>query len=60
MGKSGMPVDQEAWEARKVRAIRLLALGYPYSTVAKSVGASKAWVQRVAAEQKQAPEPKAS
>jgi uncharacterized protein YerC len=60
MGKSGMPVDHEAWEARKVRAIKLLELGYSYSTVGKSVGASKAWVQRVAAEQKQTVESETS
>ncbi len=60
MGKSGMPVDHEAWEARKVRAIKLLELGYSYSTVGKSVGASKAWVQRVAAEQKQTAESETS
>lgn len=53
MGKSGMPVDRAAWEARRVRATRLLALGYSYATIAQSVGASKTWVQRVAAEQKE-------
>jgi DNA invertase Pin-like site-specific DNA recombinase len=52
-----MPVDPEAWEARRERAIRLLALGYSYSTVAKSVGASKTWVLRVAQEQRRATPP---
>lgn len=47
MGRAGEPVDQGAWEWRRRRAAWLLEQGYPHSTVARSIGASKSWVQRI-------------
>ena len=47
MGKAGQPVDPAAWEWRRQRAVWLLRQGYSQALVARSVGTSKSWVQRV-------------
>jgi SOS response regulatory protein OraA/RecX len=52
MGKAGQPVDHAAWDAKRQRALYLLERGYSMAVIARSVGASKSWVQRIAQEHK--------
>lgn len=47
MGKAGGPRDAAAWHEKRQLAKRLLASGVPVATVARQLGASKSWVQRV-------------
>ncbi|PZS00206.1 MAG: hypothetical protein DLM70_14055 [Chloroflexi bacterium] len=47
MGKPGQPDDRSAWEAKHQRAIKLLEMGYSQTVVARNLGASRTWVNRV-------------
>ena len=47
MGKAGGPRDAAAWQEKRVLAKRLLARGVPAPVVARQLGASKSWIQRV-------------
>lgn len=47
MGKAGGPRDAAAWQEKRQLAKRLLARGVPAPVVARQLGASKSWIQRV-------------
>ncbi|GAC1324053.1 MAG: hypothetical protein NVS2B16_15810 [Chloroflexota bacterium] len=51
MGKAGGPRDAAAWLEKRQLAKRLLARGVPAPVVARQLGASKSWIQRVQQEQ---------
>ncbi len=47
MGTPGRPRDADAWQEKRVIARRLLAQGVPVATIARQLGTSKSWMQRL-------------
>ncbi|MGI8826237.1 MAG: hypothetical protein ACR2JC_11445 [Chloroflexota bacterium] len=57
MGKAGGPRDAAAWQEKREIAKRLLGRGVPSPMIARQLGASKSWIQRIQQEMRDSAPP---